>query len=202
MNAFTMMLQADWAERVGWTLLHSIWQIALLATGYAIAAVFLRRRSATARYSVGCVLLFAMVACPLSTLLWLTQQPALVSSTVSDSRASTERLKLTPGAIESSSEDSRPVHPPAPLIPGFSEVNAEASTDSSDVSLLLRFMVAVRPWLPWATIVWFIGAVLFSLRPACGWLRVRRLQNHGLSSLKCRPWWAFCGPPCYCPSRS
>ena len=36
MNAFTTFLQADWAERVGWTLFHSLWQIALVAAAYVI----------------------------------------------------------------------------------------------------------------------------------------------------------------------
>ena len=30
------LLHAPWAERIGWTLLHSVWQITLIALVYAL----------------------------------------------------------------------------------------------------------------------------------------------------------------------
>ena len=47
------ILEASWAERIGWTLLHSLWQIALIAGVYAVVAAMLRKRSAQARYLSG-----------------------------------------------------------------------------------------------------------------------------------------------------
>ncbi len=46
MNVFARCLQADWAERIGWTLLHSLWQIALLAAACTVVSLLLRNRSA------------------------------------------------------------------------------------------------------------------------------------------------------------
>ena len=40
------ILEAGWAERIGWTLLHSLWQIALIAGVYAMVAAMLQKRSA------------------------------------------------------------------------------------------------------------------------------------------------------------
>ena len=48
-------------------LLHSFWQVALIAALYALAATGLRRRSANARYVAGCVALALMVALPAAT---------------------------------------------------------------------------------------------------------------------------------------
>ena len=72
MNTLTTLLQADWAERAGWTLLHSVWQIALVAAAYAIATLVLRHRSASARYVLGCVAILAMLGLPMGTYAMLT----------------------------------------------------------------------------------------------------------------------------------
>ena len=58
------MLDLALAERIGWTLVHSVWQVALVAAAFAVAAFVLRRRSANVRYVLGCVALAAMVAWP------------------------------------------------------------------------------------------------------------------------------------------
>ncbi len=62
------LLQADWAERIGWTLLHSVWQIALVTALYALVPVLLRNHSAAVRYTFGCVALLAMVSLPIGAL--------------------------------------------------------------------------------------------------------------------------------------
>jgi hypothetical protein len=72
MSAFTTFLHADWAERAGWTLLHSLWQLAAIATVYATAAFLLRTRSANSRYVLGCAAMFAMLGLPLGTFVFLT----------------------------------------------------------------------------------------------------------------------------------
>ena len=76
MTALTNILQADWAELVGWTLLHSLWQIALVAAAYAVLARVLRSRSADARYLIGCAALVAMLILPLGTYVVLSYDSA------------------------------------------------------------------------------------------------------------------------------
>ena len=71
MNTIAAFLQADWAERAGWTLLHSLWQLTAVAAVYAIVAFVLRKRSADARYALGCVAIVAMVGLPVGTYAWL-----------------------------------------------------------------------------------------------------------------------------------
>ncbi len=71
MNTIAAFLQADWAERAGWTLLHSLWQLTAVAAVYAIVAFVLRNRAADARYVLGCVAIIAMVGLPVGTYAWL-----------------------------------------------------------------------------------------------------------------------------------
>ena len=46
-----------WVERVGWTLLHSLWQIFLIVSAYYLLSFQLRKNSAFCRYITGCTAL-------------------------------------------------------------------------------------------------------------------------------------------------
>ena len=57
----------EWVERLGWTLVHSAWQLAMVAIVAALVDLGLRRRSANARYAVGVAALVMMFALPCVT---------------------------------------------------------------------------------------------------------------------------------------
>ena len=67
MTFLSHILSTAPVERIGWTLLHSVWQFALLAVLLAGALEVLRRRSANLRYLVGCFALAAMLAAGATT---------------------------------------------------------------------------------------------------------------------------------------
>ena len=54
-------------EAVGWALLHTLWQGALVALLFAGGLVLARRRSPQLRYLLGCGALALLVALPLGT---------------------------------------------------------------------------------------------------------------------------------------
>ena len=56
-----------WAERLGWTLVHSAWQLAAVAVVVAVVDLALKRRSANVRYAVGVAALMMMVVLPCVT---------------------------------------------------------------------------------------------------------------------------------------
>ena len=58
-------------EQVGWTLVHFLWQGAIVGLVMGAVLACLRRRSAQTRYVVACVGLAAMAACPVATLAWM-----------------------------------------------------------------------------------------------------------------------------------
>lgn len=64
MNFFGELLSSSLMERLGWTLVHSVWQLGALACLFGLFMTALRRRSATVRYVVACVTLGTMVALP------------------------------------------------------------------------------------------------------------------------------------------
>jgi beta-lactamase regulating signal transducer with metallopeptidase domain len=59
------LLNQPWAERLGWTLLHFLWQGILVAALYALVRTLAGGRiSARARYGIACASLLAMTAAP------------------------------------------------------------------------------------------------------------------------------------------
>ena len=61
-----------WTHVVGWTLVHFVWQGAVLAVAAAIALRLCRHRSANTRYVIACMALAAMLASPVITARVLT----------------------------------------------------------------------------------------------------------------------------------
>ena len=66
------LLNQPWTARLGWTLLHFLWQGALVAGLYALARALAGGRiSARGRYAIACASLLAMTAAPAVTYWWL-----------------------------------------------------------------------------------------------------------------------------------
>jgi beta-lactamase regulating signal transducer with metallopeptidase domain len=75
------LLNQSWTERLGWTLLHFLWQGILVAALYALARALAGGRiSARGRYAIACASLLAMTVAPALTYWWLgnTGQPARI----------------------------------------------------------------------------------------------------------------------------
>ena len=64
MSLLQLFSAQPWVERLGWTLIHFLWQGALLAVIYAIAR---RSRTAQFRYFLACLALAVMTAAPIVT---------------------------------------------------------------------------------------------------------------------------------------
>src|SRR5262245_35346315 len=63
-------ISAEWLQRVSGSLLHFVWQGALLALVAAIVLRLMTRRSAAARYSAAVVFLGLMLLAPCLTILF------------------------------------------------------------------------------------------------------------------------------------
>jgi hypothetical protein len=60
---------SHWGDPIGWMLLHSSWQGAVVAMALALALRFLRRAPAQARYLAACVAMALMIALPAATVI-------------------------------------------------------------------------------------------------------------------------------------
>jgi beta-lactamase regulating signal transducer with metallopeptidase domain len=184
-------------ERLGWVLVHSLWQFALVAL---LAGAFVRalpRGSAGTRYGV---LVFAMalsLTAPLAS--WVLQPdnapdgsagrvesvPALVL------QGATSRVTDTsPRAGDSSMPGAPETAVPAPAQPtaqgALEKPRASMSPAQTNIrptpTWRERAAKALRPWLAWLVAGWGLGVMVCSLRPLLGWHMLWRLRRVGVSA--------------------
>ena len=87
-------------EHLGWTLLHSLWQGALLAAAVQLAWPFLGRSSARFRYNLACLALALFALAPVLTFCGLAATERPVPSVVS---IATQRTRSRPSCCCTSS---------------------------------------------------------------------------------------------------
>ncbi len=159
-------------SRVGWTLIHTLWMGAGVAGLFAITLLFLRRRSANARYLASCVALVVMVALPVG--IFFVVPESFSTSTVDR----TLRPQLTEMPDELVVEE---ITEPAVLLTGLGAAGAEDSPVAVTVgpTLMTRVSLAIEPALPWAVLAWVAGVIAMSLWQLCGWIAAERLKRLG-----------------------
>ena len=164
MTPLETLVDAPVVHRVGWMLLHSLWEVTLVGLGLAVVLVLLKRRSANARYVAGCVALLLMAVLPMATLPLLVPsvEPDSVSSDGPGVPLALPRLHLSPGVPGTSTGllASSPVTPaePAPL------------------SWHVRTMAVLEQNLSRIVIAWAAGVLVLSLRIVAGWFGAQRLR--------------------------
>ena len=196
-------------ERIGWVLIHSVWQFTLLAVFLIVAERLLVRRSAATRYLSSAVVLGLMLVSVVATF--------LVSEPRSDHVASLSQLDdssmrghsgdslAEAHVVLTTSLDNEPgrdieIPESDSLIEGSALRATPADTAAADatvtearsiadrVSLAERLVAArsslattLRPWLPECVMVWLLGMAVAALRLVAGGLNVRRLRRRGLA---------------------
>src|SRR4051794_37336238 len=78
----------NFADALGWTLVHFVWEGVLIAALFAIARLMMRRSSSNLRYSAGCAAMLLMLAAPLITLIALGSHGRSIAGDVSASASS------------------------------------------------------------------------------------------------------------------
>ena len=153
--------------RLGWTLVHFLWQGAAIALVAACVLWALRRRSAEARYAFACGALALIAVCPLVTFAVLPQRPA--------SALTNERM----GAESQSSV--RPAAARGDAAPAFliaDDVRAIAPAPST----LTRVRHIADGLLPWLVALWAAGVVVLSVRLLGGYLGVQRARCRAIEA--------------------
>ncbi|HEV2881634.1 MAG TPA: M56 family metallopeptidase [Pyrinomonadaceae bacterium] len=165
-------------QTLGWTLLHFIWQGALVAILYAGVALSLRRATANLRYTVACACMLLMLALPVATFFHLNSN---ATATAFDRRTPEDTPAEPSGAqgtaATSSSAPAR-LYANLLIVPEDGGASAPLQRWAED-----RFTSA----LPWLVLVWFAGALALTLRLAGGWVLTERLRREPAGALA-REW--------------
>jgi beta-lactamase regulating signal transducer with metallopeptidase domain len=155
---------------LGWALVHSVWQLLLIAALVKIGLSVLRSSTANARYVLTCAGIGAMAAAPLATVAFLLTRPANVNTARTEfaaaSRSGQQLIEpaqfLPDGATPQSS---------APDDDRASDSAAGAGTTSR-----VRAGGSLSGWMAIGVASWCGGVVLLALRLLFGLQRVHRWQ--------------------------
>jgi beta-lactamase regulating signal transducer with metallopeptidase domain/WD40 repeat protein len=197
MNVFSPLVDSPWADRIGWTLVHSIWQVAAIAAGFAVLLLMLRNRSANARYVCGCLALSAMVGAPLATFFILgastlgqanavlSNRPNEVGMTVPSRISAMDAPTLPPTELQ---HDDAIANVSPTAIPVDDRGQFGSGPTQLQVWIPTAWRERLQAALPHVTAAWLFGVAILSLRPAIGLWTVRRLKRQGLSPLSDEIW--------------
>jgi beta-lactamase regulating signal transducer with metallopeptidase domain len=164
MNGIETLLGKPAFQALGWTLIHFIWEGALVAILYASVSVLLRRSTANVRYAAACFAMLLMLIAPAATMVAVTRATSFAGQP-----APTADSAQASSVIARSADDRKPAAFGASE--GQSPSGAQASPAKQWVAdRLPRAM-------PWLLALWFLGVLLLSLRFAGGLLTARRLKR-------------------------
>ncbi|MEE8584874.1 MAG: M56 family metallopeptidase [Acidobacteriota bacterium] len=168
-------------QALGWTLLHFIWQGALVALLLSAALLLARGSSAPMRYGLACSAMMLMAALAGATFWaeWNSSPAGEVPRPEAGQAGVSPALPLDAGPAEDRSQGS-----PAGglLVPGLTSVpfSPWAPLPSSRLREMAR-QIPVR--LPLLVVFYTAGVALLSLRLLGGWVQANRLRRRAASSL-------------------
>ena len=146
---------------LGWALLHSLWQGALLAASLAGLLRLLKGRSADARYAASCAALALMLLAPAATAFRGFVAPPATGAASRDASGASG-VATTPD--DSAATDERAATPNG------------ASSFAPAGGPLAESLEGVLPWL---SLLWTAGVLLLSARTIGGAVYARRLAREG-----------------------
>jgi beta-lactamase regulating signal transducer with metallopeptidase domain len=152
MKLMEALLGQPLMETLGWTLMHFVWQGALVALLLGAALFLLRRGDPRKRYAVLCAGMLALVAAPVVT--------GVVTGVVIHSPA----VSALPAVLEAG-------------VPEAASIAEETVVSIVPISTGPGWTGAIEAFLPHLLLVWFGGVCLFSARLIGGWLYLVRLKE-------------------------
>lgn len=153
MESLNTLTQASWLTPLAMTLVHALWQIAVLAVLMALVFRVFRKASARTRYRIGVVAILLSIILPTVTLVNLT------------SNTSSQTTELIVDATE------RIGSPEAVFVP-------QQGHDSQAILSEMQGFLDENSLL--IVLFWIAGALLFSLRLAGGLWKIRDLRTKDL----------------------
>ena len=171
-------------QRVGWTLVHSLWQLSIVTGIFLVLTFIVARIRARAGYIVGCIGLLACIAIPIVTFATLELPRSISMESTEKAPAATFTVANPSQPIPAiSTMDSRV--PKMDLPDAFSSepILAMTASEASTLSATGRFVQWIEPSLPGIFFSWLIGATVFSMRPLAGLAFSRKLRKRGRSAV-------------------
>ena len=166
MIAIADLLSQQTVERLGWTLIHFVWQAMAVALLLAVAPHLLRKASSNARYIVSCLALVLIVALPI-----VTMQLVEVSGPVAEAGPLPARPIVTDVALVQAVEATELLMEPVDASP-LKTVDLTVR-----VSWKERLAGTLEPTLPYLVLGWLVGVFGLSAWHLGGWAQLQRMKR-------------------------
>jgi beta-lactamase regulating signal transducer with metallopeptidase domain len=157
-------------QALGWALVHSLWQCALLGLALRMALRLGRSAPSTHRYALACAALVLMLAAGVVTTAGALRRAEPVAAAGPRAAAADAPTVRAPG--------SEPAAGAAPA--GLADVAPRWLPADGVRAALARARGGVERHLAWLVAAWLVGVGALSLRLAAVWLYVRRLTRVGV----------------------
>ncbi|HBO42332.1 MAG TPA: hypothetical protein DD670_00005, partial [Planctomycetaceae bacterium] len=194
MSGFAGFVTHRAVEAIGWGLVHSVWQLALLALAFAGVRLALRKRSPAVRYALACIMLAIMALVPLATT-WAVWSRVESSPKVAAARPAPSEPSIVASRAEPTDvmrhEPAVEATPPGVLPDSAAAAIGSPEPPPSEAAMRVepiiappvapRWLATIREWLPWLVAGWLLGVAGFSARLACGFVGTRRLRREATS---------------------
>ncbi|MGB2866627.1 MAG: M56 family metallopeptidase, partial [Sedimentisphaerales bacterium] len=164
--ALENILSEEIVQKLGWTLLHFIWQAAAVALLLTILLAVLRKSSANLRYIVACAALGLIVLLPITTM-------QLVPVSVSQPTAN---IEPAPAPVILPAQEIREIATVEMSIPE-EPVQYENASTAFNASWKQRAADRLEPALPYIVSAWLLGVFGLSLWHLGGWAQLQRLRK-------------------------
>ena len=161
METLQNIFQAEIIQRLGWTLVHFVWQGSAIVLILAIVLRLLHKSSANLRYIIACMALALIVL-----------MPAVTIRLVDVSVEAVEPVKQT-------AVDLPKVGAGAQVVVEMPQVESPPAQVAATprISLKDKFIEAVEPALPYIVVGWLVGVFGLSLWHLGGWRQLQRLRR-------------------------
>ena len=175
----SMFESAD-VSRLGWTLVHSLWQGAAIAALLAVVLFALRRNSSQSRYASSCAAMALLLFIPIMTFLVLRPTPSPAES--SSSIVATRSVPF--GSVATPRSKAMKVDHAANTTVQLGRVTPEMRQADANPPVDLASAVATPPAvklraqqiLPWLVAIWAVGVAAMSFWNLGGWMVLQRLK--------------------------
>jgi beta-lactamase regulating signal transducer with metallopeptidase domain len=160
-------------ENLGWTLLHSLWQIAAVGFWLFLTLRASAKSSANSRYLTSLFALALALVLPVATFIWLSQNSSTANQPLANSGAENMAVfgeKIQPTEKFSPAESVKSANRNEETF--FTSVNSLQSGFAENFSALSPFLVSL----------WFLGIVLSALRLFGGVWQLHVYKKRGIFS--------------------
>ena len=168
--------------KIGWILIHFIWQAAVVGIFLAIFLRFLRKSSANLRYLTGCMALLMVILMPIVTFCVVdthieSYEPIEISAEVVAIDMVMQTLSEI-SVIGSSDLMELPELSESSVLPAPPQ-NFQPTETAAHPKLPLKDRITqiIEPNFPYIVITWLIGVLGLSLWYLGGWVQLQKLRR-------------------------